>query len=100
MTDIKNISLNNYGDEFVMKRLIKHSKNPFNLWLEWLGVISAIIYSVLIALNIGAEQLGFLLLLCSALLICYWAFLNQHRGILVLQVFYGSAALIGIIRWD
>ena len=37
--------------------------------LEWSGVGMAILYSVLIALNIGAEFIGFSLLLSSALLI-------------------------------
>ena len=37
--------------------------------LEWSGVITAIIYSLLVALNIGLEFLGFMLLLISAILI-------------------------------
>ena len=37
--------------------------------LEWSGVITAIIYSLLVALNIGAEFFGFTLLLISAILI-------------------------------
>ena len=67
--------------------------------LEWLGVISAIVYSLLIALNIGAELLGFSLLFCSSLFIGCWALLSRYRGILLLQVFYGSAAILGMIRW-
>ena len=38
-------------------------------WLEWTGVGTAILYSMLIALNIGAEFIGFLLLFLSAGLI-------------------------------
>jgi|TARA_B110000881_G_scaffold173883_1_gene158119 hypothetical protein len=64
-----------------------------------MGVITAIFYSLLIALNIGAEYIGFSLLLLSAVLIGFWAYLNRHRGILLLQAFYASAALIGIYRW-
>ena len=37
--------------------------------LEWSGVITAIVYSILVAMNIGAEFLGFTLLLISAILI-------------------------------
>ena len=70
-----------------------------NKVLEWLGVITAIIYSLLIALNIGAEFLGFTLLLISAILIGLWAYFGKHRGILFLQIFYASAGLIGLIRW-
>ncbi len=67
--------------------------------LEWGGVITAIIYSLLVALNIGAEFLGFTLLLISAVLIGLWAFIGKHNGILLLQVFYASAGIIGMIRW-
>ena len=67
--------------------------------LEWLGVITAIIYSLLVALNIGAEFLRFALLLISAILIGLWAYFGKHRGILLLQIFYASAGIIGMIRW-
>jgi hypothetical protein len=67
--------------------------------LEWLGVITAIIYSLLVALNIGAEFLGFILLLISAVLIGLWAYFGKHKGILLLQIFYATAGIIGIIRW-
>ena len=70
-----------------------------NKLLEWLGVITAIVYSLLVALNIGAEFLGFALLLISAILIGLWAYFGKHRGILLLQVFYASAGIIGMIRW-
>ena len=67
--------------------------------LEWFGVVTAIIYSMLVALNIGIEFVGFLLLFISALAIGYWAYLGKHRGILFLQFFYASAGIIGMIRW-
>ena len=67
--------------------------------LEWAGVITAIIYSLLVALNIGAEFLGFTLLLISAILIGLWAYFGKHRGILLLQIFYATAGIIGMIRW-
>ena len=70
-----------------------------NKVLEWLGVITAIIYSLLVALNIGAEFLGFALLLISAILIGLWAYFGKHKGILLLQIFYASAGIIGMIRW-
>jgi hypothetical protein len=67
--------------------------------LEWSGVATAILYSMLIALNVGAEFFGFSLLLLSALLIGLWAYFGQHRGILFLQLFYAGAGLIGMVRW-
>jgi hypothetical protein len=68
--------------------------------LEWGGVFTAILYSIFIALNINLEVLGFSLLLLSALLIGLWSLKGNHKGILILQLFYAIAALIGIIRWS
>jgi hypothetical protein len=70
-----------------------------NKILEWSGVITAIVYSLLVAMNIGAEFIGFVLLLISAILIGLWSYLGKHKGILLLQIFYASAGIIGIIRW-
>ena len=67
--------------------------------LEWAGVITAILYSLFVALNIGLEFLGFSLLLISALLIGMWAYKLGYKGILLLQVFYASAGIIGMFRW-
>ena len=69
------------------------------VWLEWTGVGSAILYSMLIAFNIGAEFIGFLLLLLSSGLIGLWAYFGNHRGIMFLQIFYATAAMVGMIRW-
>jgi len=66
---------------------------------EWLGVATAIAYSLLVASNTGFEFLGFLLLLLSSLLIAIWAWLGKHRGILFLQFFYAIAGIIGMVRW-
>ena len=68
-------------------------------WLEWTGVGTAVLYSMLIALNIGAEFFGFFLLLLSSGLIGLWAYFGNHKGIMLLQVFYATAGLVGMIRW-
>ena len=68
-------------------------------FLEWGGVITAILYSLLIAFNINAEFIGFTLLLISAFLIALWSFRGNHKGIFLLQCFYGIAAIIGMYRW-
>ena len=57
---------------------------------EWLGVATAIIYSLLVAANIGAEFIGFTLLLISSALIGIWAYLGEHKGILFLQSNFSS----------
>jgi high-affinity Fe2+/Pb2+ permease len=54
---------------------------------------------MLVASNTGNEVLGFALLLLSAVVIGAWAFLCRHFGILLLQFFYASAGIIGVLRW-
>jgi len=68
-------------------------------FLAWTGVITAILYSLFVALNIGLEFLGFSLLFISALLIGIWAYKLKYKGILLLQVFYASAGIVGMFRW-
>ena len=68
-------------------------------WLEWFGVITAIMYSLLFASNTGLEFIGFTLLLVSSFSIGLWAYLGGHRGILLLQFFYATAGVIGMFRW-
>ena len=72
------------------------SKEKF---FEWSGTITAILYSLLVASNIGLEFVGFLLLFISAGLIGWWSYIGQHRGILFLQLFYAAAGVIGMLRW-
>ena len=67
--------------------------------LEWSGVITAIVYSLLIAFNIGVELFAFFLLLISAILIGLWSFIENHKGILFLQLFYATAGIVGMFRW-
>ena len=69
------------------------------LFLEWSGVITAILYSLFVAVNIGIEFYGFCLLIISAILIGMWAHLLQHKGILLLQIFYAIVGIIGVVRW-
>ena len=70
-----------------------------NKIFEWAGVITAILYSLFVALNIGIEFFGFCLLLLSAILIGIWAYKLKHNGILFLQFFYAGAGIIGMYRW-
>jgi hypothetical protein len=50
-------------------------------------------------MNIGAEFIGFTLLVISSVLIGSWAYFGKHKGILFLQFFYATAGIIGMIRW-
>ena len=74
---------------------MKISKSRF---FEWLVVITAIFYSLLVAANIGAEFIGFTLLLASSAYRGMWAILGKHKGILFLQFFYATAGINGMIR--
>ena len=70
-----------------------------NKVLEWFGVITAIAYSMLVASNTGNEVIGFSLLFLSAVSIGLWAMMLRHFGIFLLQFFYASAGILGVIRW-
>jgi len=72
-------------------------RNP--KYLEWFGVITAITYSMLVAMNVGAEFVGFTLLFVSAIAIGLWAYAGKHIGILFLQFFYAAAGIVGMLRW-
>ena len=67
--------------------------------LEWSGVATAIVYSLIVAMNIDLEFIGFTLLFISAILIGLWAYFGKHKGILFLQLFYAPAGIIGMVRW-
>ena len=58
-----------------------------NKILEWGGVITAILYSLLVAFNVGAEFFAFFLLLISAILIGLWSFIGNHKGIFFCNFF-------------
>lgn len=63
------------------------------------GSVLAMAYALLIASNTGNELLGFTLLLVSACLFAAWAVIDRRWTFLLLQVFYASSAVIGLIRW-
>jgi len=67
--------------------------------LEWVGVLTAIVYLLLVASNMGLEFLGFALLLISAFSIGLWAYLGGHSDNLLLRFFYVTAGIVGMLRW-
>lgn len=68
-------------------------------FFEVTGSLSAMVYAVLIASNTGKEMLGFTLLLLSASLFAGWAVIDRRWTFLLLQLFYGGSAILGLIRW-
>ncbi|QJF52252.1 hypothetical protein [Roseobacter ponti] len=75
-------------------------KRKLTTIFEWLGSGLAILYAMLIASNTGNEITGFALLLVSALLFAAWAVIDRRWAFLILQFFYASSAIIGLIRWS
>ena len=66
---------------------------------EIFGSVLAMAYALLIASNIGAETIGFSLLLASSGLFAGWAILDRRWAFLLLQLFYAASAIIGLVRW-
>jgi hypothetical protein len=64
------------------------------------GSVLTIFYALLIASNTGNEILGFTLLLVSSGLFAAWAVIDKRWAFLLLQFFYASSAIIGLIRWS
>ena len=63
------------------------------------GSVLAMAYALLIASNTGNELLGFTLLLVSSGLFAAWAVIDRRWTFLLLQGFYATSAIIGLIRW-
>ena len=63
------------------------------------GSVLAMAYALLIASNTGNELLGFTLLLVSSGLFAAWAVIDRRWTFLLLQGFYVTSAIIGLIRW-
>ncbi|WP_113911284.1 hypothetical protein [Roseovarius dicentrarchi] len=63
------------------------------------GSVLAMAYALLIASNTGNEVLGFSLLLVSSALFAGWAVIDARWSFLILQGFYATSAIIGLIRW-
>jgi len=64
------------------------------------GSLLAMAYVLLIASNTGNEVLGFALLLISSGLFAAWAVIDRRWSFLLLQFFYATSAVIGLIRWS
>ena len=66
---------------------------------EITGSVLAMAYALLIASNIGAETIGFSMLLVSSVLFACWAVIDRRWTFLMLQLFYAASAVIGLVRW-
>ncbi|MEW2917011.1 hypothetical protein AB1A64_08055 [Ruegeria sp. ANG10] len=78
---------------------LETSRRGLTTVFEITGSVLAMAYALLIASNIGAELLGFTLLLLSSGLFAAWAVIDRRWTFLLLQGFYATSAVIGLIRW-
>jgi len=78
---------------------LMHGDRRLTTVFEISGSVTAMAYAVLIASNTGNETLGFSLLLVSALLFAAWGWIDRRWSFLLLQGFYASSAVLGLIRW-
>ena len=85
--------------EITQTNVVERDKRQLTSLFEIIGSVLAMVYALSIALNVGAEMLGFSLLLVSSGLFAAWAILDRRWTFLLLQVFYATSAIIGLIRW-
>lgn len=85
--------------ETAQTKVVERDKRKLTSVFEITGSILAMAYALLIASNIGAEMIGFSLLLVSSGLFAGWAVIDRRWTFLLLQLFYATSAVIGLIRW-
>ena len=81
------------------KNAITHDHRKLTSLFEVIGSILAMVYAMSIAMNIGAEMFGFYLLLVSLALFTGWPILDRRWKFLLLQLFYATSAIFGLMRW-
>ena len=85
--------------EIAQTNVVADDRRKLTSLFEITGSILAMAYALLIASNIGAEIIGFSLLLISSGLFAGWTVIDRRWTFLLLQLFYATSALIGLIRW-
>ena len=85
--------------EITSQDVVTRDNRKLTSMFEIVGSVLAMIYALSIAMNVGAERLGFSLLLISSALFAGWAILDRRWTFLLLQGFYAASAIIGLIRW-
>lgn len=79
--------------------VVARDRRKLTTLFEITGSVLAMAYALLIASNIGAELIGFSLLLLSSALFSGWALIDRRWTFLLLQLFYATSAVIGLVRW-
>lgn len=68
------------------------------LLLEWAGAVFGIAGAALLSSNVRLSPYGWLLFLCSSVLLCLYATLIQAWGLLALNGCFVATNITGIIR--
>ncbi len=79
----------------------QESKSHFSTYLKWIfGTLFGVIGAMLVAFNIADySKYGFLLFLVSAVTFWYFAYKQNDKPLLFIQIVFVLANLIGIYRW-
>lgn len=79
----------------------KDSKSHFSTYLKWIfGTLFGVIGAMLVAFNIvDYSKFGFLLFLVSAVTFGWFAYKQNDKPLLFIQIVFVLTNLIGIYRW-
>ena len=66
---------------------------------KWIGTAAGIAGAILIALNIGFVDYGFVLFLISSVLWTAAAAVQRETALLVLQGVFAIIDVVGVVRW-
>lgn len=66
--------------------------------IEWSGSLAGLVGAALLAANVRISRLGWWFFLASNLLMITFAFLGDHRGLLVQQCGFTITSLVGVAR--
>jgi hypothetical protein len=77
----------------------KSQTMKFLHYIKWLGTISGIAGSLLVALNISISGYGFILFTISSISWGVAAWIMKENSLLILQGVFFVVNIIGITRW-
>lgn len=67
--------------------------------LEWIGCITGLLGSFLLAAKVAASGFGWALFIISNICWAAYAIMTRARGMLLMQLGFTVANIIGIFRW-
>lgn len=67
--------------------------------MQWIGCVTGICGSALLALNNRFSGWGFVLFLISNIFWIAFSLITSTNGLLTMQIFYMVTSIVGVIRW-